>query len=57
MIYLVQQLPNIEQKLAEAPNNDYAIGVVIGSFLPFTVLALLAYLLYSYMNRNKNAKG
>lgn len=54
MIQLIQELPDIEKKLAEAPDNSYAIGILIGNFLPVTVLIVLAYLLYAYMKRNKN---
>ena len=29
---------NIEDKLKSAPNDNYQIGVLIGSFVPFIVL-------------------
>lgn len=45
----------VEEKLQNAPDNSYAIGVLIGYLLPLIVLAAFAYLLYSFMkNRNKN---
>lgn len=49
-------LPNIEKKIAEAPDKSYEIGVFVGSLLPFIVLVALAYLLYWYMKRNKDVK-
>lgn len=54
-LLILQQdnLAQIQQKIAEAPDKSYEIGVFIGSLLPFVVLVLLAYLLYSYMKRNK----
>ncbi|MDO5609029.1 MAG: hypothetical protein Q4G08_11310 [Capnocytophaga sp.] len=55
MIALLQdKLPDIQQKIAEAPDSSYEIGIFIGSLLPYVVLVVLAYLLYSYMKRNKD---
>lgn len=45
-------LEEINQKIAQAPDASYKIGIFIGGLLPFVVLILLAYLLYSYM-KNK----
>lgn len=42
------QVPDIEKKMREAPDSAYEIGVVIGSYLPFVLLAGLAYALYRY---------
>ncbi|MCR9229297.1 MAG: hypothetical protein NXH90_17890 [Flavobacteriaceae bacterium] len=50
---LIQQ-SNIEKKMAEAPDGSYEIGVVIGSYLPFVVLAGIAYAIYHY---NKKKRG
>ena len=50
---LIQQ-SNIEKKMAEAPDSSYEIGVVIGSYLPFVVLAGIAYAIYHY---NKKKRG
>lgn len=44
-IFLIQQV-DIEKKLAEAPDKSYEIGVVIGTYLPFVILVLLAYLVF-----------
>jgi hypothetical protein len=51
LILFLQQV-NIEQKIKNAPNSEYQIGVLIGSFVPFIVLAIIAYLLY-YRARKK----
>ncbi|ATA72301.1 MULTISPECIES: hypothetical protein [Capnocytophaga] len=54
---LLQQQDNIDiikQKLAEAPDEQYGIGIFIGNMLPFVVLVILAYLMYSYMKNKSN---
>lgn len=47
MLPIVVQQVNIAQKIKEAPDGSYQIGVLIGSFIPFLVLAGLAYWMYS----------
>ncbi|PCI35511.1 MAG: hypothetical protein COB60_02810 [Flavobacteriaceae bacterium] len=42
-ILLILQQIDIEDKLDQAPDGNYQIGVIIGTFLPFLVLAGLAY--------------
>jgi len=45
----------IDEKIKNAPNESYKIGVIIGSFLPYVLLVGFAYLLYYFMkNKNKN---
>jgi len=46
---------DISNKVKNAPDNNYEIGVFIGSMLPFIVLVILAYLVYKY-NKNKKFK-
>lgn len=53
LILFIQQA-DIEKKIQEAPDSAYEIGVVIGSYLPFVVLAGIAYALYYY---NKKKRG
>lgn len=48
----LQQI-DIEEKIKNAPDKGYEIGVFIGAMLPFVVLVALAYLMYRY-NKNKN---
>jgi hypothetical protein len=50
-IAALQQV-NVEEKINNAPNNNYEIGVVIGTYLPFVVLVLIAYLVY-YKAKNR----
>jgi hypothetical protein len=45
IISLLQQV-NIDEKIKNAPDNGYMIGVWIGYILPFAVFAGLAWLLY-----------
>jgi len=43
---------NIEEKINNAPDSSYGIGVFIGSMLPFVVLVAIVYLIYKYnLNR------
>lgn len=54
ILALVQRV-NIEQKLKNATDSSYQIGIVIGSFIPFIVLLALAYWMYtSAKKRDKN---
>ncbi|WP_185965280.1 hypothetical protein [Flavobacterium franklandianum] len=45
LILLLQQ-NNIEAKLKNSPDNGYQFGVLIGSFLPFVLLVVVAYWMY-----------
>jgi hypothetical protein len=45
---------NIEEKINNAPDNGYEIGVFIGSMLPFVVLVIVAYLIYRYNKKRIN---
>ena len=44
---------DIEEKMRNAPDKGYEIGVVIGTYLPFVVLVVIAYFMF---NRFKNRK-
>ncbi|GAA4066678.1 hypothetical protein GCM10022389_09420 [Flavobacterium cheonanense] len=50
-ISLIQQV-NIDDKINNAPDNGYLIGVWIGYVLPFVVLIGLAYYMY-YRAKNR----
>jgi hypothetical protein len=52
-ITLLQEV-NIDQKLKEAPDASYGIGVFIGTLLPFLFLVTLAYLIYRYNKKRIN---
>ena len=47
MIFSLVQKVNIEEKLKNATDSGYQIGVIIGSFIPFIILILLAYWMYT----------
>ncbi len=51
-IALLQQV-DLEEKINNAPDKGYEIGVFIGSMLPFVLLVLLAYIIYRY-NKKRN---
>ncbi len=50
-IAFFQQI-NVEEKLKNAPDKDYEIGIVIGTYLPFILLVGLAYFTY-YKAKNR----
>jgi hypothetical protein len=43
---------DIEEKVNNAPDAGYEIGVVIGTYLPFVLLVALAYFVY-YKAKNR----
>lgn len=51
LISILQEV-KINEKLKEAPNDDYGIGVFIGTLLPFVVLVIIAFTIYKY-NKNR----
>ncbi len=55
-IGMLLQQANIEKKMEEAPSSAYEIGVVIGSYLPFIVLVVLAYGIYYYNKKRGGPK-
>lgn len=55
IISLQQQTEVIAEKMKNAPDSGYEIGVVIGSYLPFVFLIILAY--YTYYRFKKNEKN
>ncbi len=50
---LIQLQVNVEEKIKNAPDNAYLIGVWIGYILPFAVLVGLAYWMYSKAKKRK----
>jgi len=48
MLHLILPLlqVNLNEKLKNAPDSSYQIGVIIGSFLPFVLLVGVAYWMY-----------
>ncbi|MDA6072694.1 hypothetical protein NJT12_24025 [Flavobacterium sp. AC] len=54
IISLFQKV-DVAEKIKTAPDSSYQMGVVIGSFIPFVVLIVLAYWMYnSAKKRDKN---
>ena len=51
-MFLLFQTADIEEKLKNAPDGNYEIGVLIGSMVPFVVLVIIAYAIYRY-NKNR----
>ncbi|GGD15515.1 hypothetical protein [Hyunsoonleella pacifica] len=54
MLLNILQTTNIEEKLKEAPDSSYEIGVFLGSMIPFVVLVIIAYMIY-YYNKKRNS--
>lgn len=49
-------MDEIKEKMANAPDSSYEIGVIIGTYLPFVILVILAYLTYYYFKNKTNDK-
>jgi len=45
---------DIKEKIENAPDSSYEIGVFIGTYLPFALLVVLAYLIYYRMKKRKD---
>ncbi len=50
ILFILLQV-DIEEKMKNAPDKGYEIGVVIGTYLPFIILVIIAYFMF---NRFKN---
>ncbi|SHL25521.1 hypothetical protein [Flavobacterium saccharophilum] len=46
IISLVVQV-DVAEKIKNAPDSGYQIGVIIGSFIPFVILIGIAYWMYN----------
>lgn len=55
-LMLCLQQPDIEKKIEEAPNSAYETGVLIGTYLPFVVLVIIAYLIYYYSKKRRGSE-
>ncbi|WP_179337410.1 hypothetical protein [Winogradskyella ludwigii] len=51
LITLLQDV-SVNEKLKNAPDDSYGIGVFIGTLLPFVVLVIIAFVIYRY-NKNR----
>ncbi|MFV0539709.1 MAG: hypothetical protein ACK5MZ_00530 [Aestuariibaculum sp.] len=52
LLTVFQDIEGIKEKIENAPDKDYEIGVFIGTMLPFVVLVVIAYVIFRY-NKNK----
>ena len=48
------QVDVIKEKIENAPDRGYEIGVFIGTYLPFVILIIIAYLIYFKMKKRKD---
>ncbi len=44
---------DIEDKMKNAPDMGYEIGIAIGTYLPFVILVVIAYYMF-YKTKNRN---
>ncbi|MCK0108186.1 hypothetical protein MWU58_02650 [Flavobacteriaceae bacterium S0825] len=54
IVTTILQEVNIEEKIKNAPNDDYSIGILIGSLIPFVFLVTVAYVIYYYNKKRAN---
>ena len=45
---------DIEEKMKNAPDKGYEIGVTIGTYLPFVFLVIIAYFIYNFVKNRKD---
>jgi len=53
-LLIVLQVDDIKEKIKNAPDSGYEIGVAIGTYLPFVLLVILAYIIYYRMKNRKD---
>jgi len=53
-LLILLQIEDIKEKIENAPDGGYEIGLVIGTYLPFVVLVVIAYILYYKMKNRKD---
>ncbi|MDH5413153.1 MAG: hypothetical protein OEW87_03355 [Flavobacteriaceae bacterium] len=53
IIFLLAQV-DIKEKIENAPDRSYEIGVFIGTYLPFVILVTIAYFIYYKMKKHKH---
>ena len=54
VILLLLLQVDIEEKMQNAPDKGYEIGVVIGTYLPFVVLVVIAHFMFSRFKNRKD---
>ncbi len=53
-LLLLLQVEDIKEKIENAPDSGYEIGIVIGTYLPFILLIALAYFFYYQAKKRKD---
>jgi len=53
-LLILFQVEDIKEKIENAPDGNYEIGVVIGTYLPFVILVVFAYIIYYRMKNRKD---
>lgn len=56
LVFLQSNTAQIEEKIKNAPDSGYEIGVVIGTYLPFVFLVGLAWLFYYFAKKRAKDK-
>ncbi len=54
LVLILIQVDDIKEKLKNAPDSGYEIGIVIGTYLPFVILVIFAYIIYFRMKNRKD---
>jgi len=52
-LLLLVQKTNIEEKLKNSPDGGYQTGILIGSFIPFVLMVILAYWMYYHFKKGR----
>lgn len=52
-LFFTFQNTTIQSKIENAPDSQYEIGVIIGTYLPFFILAIIATVLFLYFKKKK----
>ena len=53
-LILFLQQANIDEKIKNAPNSGYLIGIWIGNVLPFVIIVGIAYWMYYRAKKRQN---
>lgn len=56
LVFLQANTTQIEEKIKNAPDRGYEIGVVIGTYLPLIFLAGLAWFFYYFAKKRAKDK-
>lgn len=54
ILFLQQDVEQIKEKIENAPDKGYEIGVALGTFLPLILLIGLAYLMFYWSKKRRD---